>query len=130
MQLLVLLVVIALALGLERIRGAPWNPVVGPKADWPWASPGLGVVAVLLGMLCLGFAQGPNDSSPDEGCLDICFVPSADALNMLLRDATLLVAAIAGIVGALALRDERARRVGVAGLSLAAVAAALVAFSI
>lgn len=130
MELLAILLVIAVALGLERARRASWNPVVGPKQDWPWIAPGLGVLATLVGALSLAVAQGPTSDNPDEGCLDVCVVPTVDAINSVLRGATLFLAAVAAIVGALAMRDERARWVGVAGLSLAAVAAILVAFSV
>ena len=130
MELLALLLVIVLALGLDRIRGASWNPVVGPKIAWPWAAPGLGVVAFFLGLLTFAIAQGPNSENPDEGCLDICFVPSEDAINAILRDVTLLLAGIAATVGVLALRKDRGQWVGISGLCLAAVAAGLVAASI
>jgi hypothetical protein len=95
---------------------------VGPRANWPWLSPGLGLLSLLIAVLSAGLAHG---APPQDGgdCLDVCVAPSGPDLLSGARGVAFAAAAAAGIFGALALRDPSARVVGVAGLTLAATAA-------
>jgi hypothetical protein len=96
---------------------------VGPRSYWPWLSPGLGLLSLIIALLSVGAAGGRTHTDGD--CLDVCLVPSAADLASGLRGVGLAAAAVAGIVGALALRDASARIVAVTGLVLAGAAGLL-----
>ena len=98
---------------------------VGPRSNWPWLSPSLGLLGLLVSLLSIGLADGANQ--PDaEDCLDVCVGPNGADVITGLRAVGLAAAAAAGIIGALALRDPAARVVAAIGLALAGAAALVV----